>query len=140
MFSALTCHSGKETGASQIKDQHMHLEMEASRTNIRCKADLDSHQEQERKHDEEKHLNEKLVHNRFKCDLCEKSYRRKSDLKRHKQIHHAAQEGQNSSDLHCSLCSKKYVSKTSLRVHLKRHLEKTFFVSIATPLFAPEMN
>ncbi|KAG8305993.1 hypothetical protein J6590_057481 [Homalodisca vitripennis] len=61
----------------------------------------------------------------FKCDLCTKSYRRKSDLDRHMLVHGLVKPGAIS--FKCSDCGKLFGAKYKYEHHLKTHSgEKPF--------------
>ena len=51
------------------------------------------------------------------CEICDKTFTRKSSLTRHKKIHSRSSEG--SSDYKCHLCLNVYDLKEELLNHLK---------------------
>ncbi|XP_049879422.1 zinc finger protein 90 homolog [Pectinophora gossypiella] len=50
-----------------------------------------------------------------KCDLCNKSFHKKSDLKKHKDVH------SNVKQHNCTVCEAKFVDKSNLKRHMLRH-------------------
>ena len=61
------------------------------------------------------HLGEKL----FKCDLCDDSFTRKNDVKRHKKLIH-----EKPRDHQCQKCEKYFLTQENLRDHELKHLSE----------------
>ncbi|CAL1281059.1 unnamed protein product [Larinioides sclopetarius] len=75
-----------------------------------------------------RHMNEDHQPNKFICELCSKSYKRKYDLKKHKvKIHEVADDAAskvppvNKSFPQCPICKKVFSETCNLNQHLKTH-------------------
>ncbi|EDW39841.1 GL16049 [Drosophila persimilis] len=61
---------------------------------------------------------DKDVYHQFKCSLCPKSYKHKSNLNRHKNVHTGIRPHK------CSDCSKAFRLKTYLQAHIRTHTDE----------------
>uniref|UniRef100_A0A336LW72 CSON006329 protein n=1 Tax=Culicoides sonorensis TaxID=179676 RepID=A0A336LW72_CULSO len=57
----------------------------------------------------------------FKCDLCDKSYKRQDSLNQHRLLH------ENKRSFECEICGSCFNRKFSLTNHMKIHNERTWF-------------
>ena len=65
------------------------------------------------------HLRTHLGEKQFKCDLCNDSFTRKNDVKRHKKLIH-----EKPRDHQCQKCEKYFLTQENLRDHELKHLSE----------------
>lgn len=104
------CHCdicGKEFRHKDLIKQHM---------NIHCKIPCPICKHLLSRFRFKEHVEQHTSTTTYKCDVCEKVYRNRQDLLKHKLFH-------NVDEVQCDICGRTYENKLRLRVHLKYHMK-----------------
>jgi len=73
-----------------------------------------------KKSDYKRHLDRHNQVKSFQCNKCDKSFNNRSQLNQHNKLVH-----EKTAKIECHICKKFYVNKSSLKVHMTKHLSKT---------------